>query len=589
MLKTTVLGMVRGWRKGLLGGAFASLVALVPEAEAQVSTSWVEPCVENLVEAEILEDVPDRLNVPMTRAEFARTLDRTLERTFPEIETPRETRFTDVATNSPEFEAIARLERRGFWESFLDLVFGSDRKLARWEMWVALTDGLDYRAAQTPRSLLDRTYRDAILVPPDIEAAIAAATERQIVVVSPSGEDAHWLYPYRLATRADVAATMCLILAKDGFPNSIPEEYAVRVTVPEIRGVWLTNVDSEVLFSRRELRQAIDRLHRLNFNTLYPTVWNWGYTLYPSAVAEPVIGRAVDPEPGLQRYDMLAEAIEYGHRKGLRVIPWFEFGFQAPSYSELARRNPDWLTQRSDGSQTIMEGEHERVWLNPFHPEVQQFILDLLVEIASNYDIDGIQLDDHLGLPVEFGYDAYTVELYRSEHDGAAPPEDYTDPDWIRWRADKITEFVGRAFRAVKAVNPDAVFSVSPNPQHFAYSRYLQDWESWERIGYIEELVLQVYRDDIDVFAMELQRPEVEAARHHIPVGIAILTGLKNRPIELDLIRQKVRKTRELGFSGMSFFFYESLWNWAEDPPEVREGGFAELFPEAVVAPDVID
>ncbi|PPT08517.1 FenI [Geitlerinema sp. FC II] len=28
--------------------------------------------------------------------------------------------------------------------------------------------------------------------------------------------------------------------------SSIPEEYAVRVTVPEIRGVWLTNVDSEV-------------------------------------------------------------------------------------------------------------------------------------------------------------------------------------------------------------------------------------------------------------------------------------------------------------------------------------------------------
>ncbi|MGC9503627.1 glycoside hydrolase family 10 protein [Baaleninema sp.] len=590
MVKTTVLRIVRGWKPGVLGTAIASLLAIAPEAKAQMASSWVQPCVEELVEAEILEASPERLNVPVTRAEFAQTLDRTLQQTrSQEAETPTDIRFTDVSSDAPEFEAIANLERLGFWESFLDLVFDSDRKLARWEMWVALTDGLDYQAAQTPRSLLDRTYRDAILVPPEIEESIAAATERQIVVVSPTYEDERWLYPQRLATRADVAATMCLILAKDGFPNPIPQDYVVRVTIPEIRGVWLTNVDSEVLFSRRELRQAIDRLHRLNFNTLYPTVWNWGYTLYPSAVAEPVIGRAVDPEPGLQRYDMLAEAIEYGHSKGLRVIPWFEFGFQAPSYSELARRNPNWLTQRSDGSQTIMEGEHERVWLNPFHPEVQQFILDLLVEIASNYDIDGIQLDDHLGLPVEFGYDEYTVELYRSEHDGADPPEDYTDPDWMRWRADKITEFVDRAFRAVKAVNPDAVFSVSPNPQHFAYSRYLQDWERWERLGYIEELVLQVYREDIDVFAMELQRPEVEAARRHIPVGIAILTGLKNRPIELDLIRQKVRKARELGFSGLSFFFYESLWNWSEDPPEVREAGFAELFPEAVVAPDVIE
>ena len=53
----------------------------------------------------------------------------------------------------------------------------------------------------------------------------------------------------------------------------------------EVRGVWLTNVDSDVLFSRDNTTEAIANLAELNFNTLYPTVWNWGYTLYPSAVA----------------------------------------------------------------------------------------------------------------------------------------------------------------------------------------------------------------------------------------------------------------------------------------------------------------
>jgi len=55
---------------------------------------------------------------------------------------------------------------------------------------------------------------------------------------------------------------------------------------PEIRGVWLTNIDSEVLFKPEILKDALDRLADLNFNTIYPTVWNWGYTLYPSKVAE---------------------------------------------------------------------------------------------------------------------------------------------------------------------------------------------------------------------------------------------------------------------------------------------------------------
>ncbi|HEY9812725.1 MAG TPA: family 10 glycosylhydrolase, partial [Candidatus Sericytochromatia bacterium] len=73
---------------------------------------------------------------------------------------------------------------------------------------------------------------------------------------------------------------------------------------PELRGVWLTNVDSDVLFSRNKLTAAVQNLQQLNFNTVYPTVWNEGYTLYPSTVAERTFGRSLHPEPGLQGRDM---------------------------------------------------------------------------------------------------------------------------------------------------------------------------------------------------------------------------------------------------------------------------------------------
>ncbi|MGL6282043.1 MAG: glycoside hydrolase family 10 protein, partial [Microcoleaceae cyanobacterium] len=124
----------------------------------------------------------------------------------------------------------------------------------------------------------------------------------------------------------------------------------------EIRGVWLTNVDSDVLFSSANTKQAVDRLASMNFNTLYPTVWQGGYTLYPSKVAEKTFGVKIDPTPGLQKRDMLEEIIKEGHAKGLKVIPWFEFGFMAPANSELARQHPDWLTKQRNGELVKMEG-----------------------------------------------------------------------------------------------------------------------------------------------------------------------------------------------------------------------------------------
>ena len=211
----------------------------------------------------------------------------------------------------------------------------------------------------------------------------------------------------------------------------------------ELRGVWLTNIDSDVIFSRNNIIDAVNRLDKLNFNTIYPTVWQGGYTLYPSAAAQGVFGQSIDPSPELKGRDILKEIIAQSRQKGIAVIPWFEFGFMAPAESELATLHPDWLAQRRDGSTIWKEGEHERVWLNPFHPEVQQFILDLILEIVDNYDIDGIQFDDHFGLPVEFGYDPLTVLMYQ-EQIKSPPSDDSRETFWVRWRADKINDFMGQ-------------------------------------------------------------------------------------------------------------------------------------------------
>lgn len=348
----------------------------------------------------------------------------------------------------------------------------------------------------------------------------------------------------------------------------------------EIRGVWLTNVDSDVLFSKDILRDAIRRLDRLNFNTLYPTVWNGGYTLYPSQVAKQAFGVELDPEPGLQDRDMLAEAISLGHSRGLAVIPWFEFGLMAPAESELVQRHPDWVTARRDGTKVFnVHGQDRSVWLNPAHPGVQQFLVRLVTEVVDEYDIEGIQFDDHLGMPVEVGYDAYTVQLYQQQHNGRMPPSNPNDPGWMRWRANQLSDLMAQIARAVRSENPDCIISLSPNPKEFAYQKYLQDWDAWQRSNYIDELIVQVYRTERRSFLGEIDRPELRTINSRMPVGIGILTGLSTRSVSTRDIEDQVRLTRDRRFAGVSFFFYETLGR--------RDAVFQALFPRPVDRPTI--
>jgi uncharacterized lipoprotein YddW (UPF0748 family) len=284
--------------------------------------------------------------------------------------------------------------------------------------------------------------------------------------------------------------------------------------------------------------------------------------------------------------DMLLELIELAHARNLKVIPWFEFGFMAPADSALAARHPDWLTQKVDGTLTTPEGDHDRVWLNPFHPEVQSFILELVAELSANYDIDGFQVDDHMGLPFAYGYDPYTVALYQQEHEGQSPPIDAKNAEWTRWRADKITNFMGEVFATLKRHKAQAVMSVSPNPHVFAYEYYLQDWDTWLKRGYVEELIIQLYRTDLGRFVWEMGQEAAEFARTHVPTSVGILSGLKGRSVPMSVITEQVEAVRDRNFSGVTFFFYETLWNLSsEGTLAERQAALREIFPNQASYP----
>ncbi|WP_228024605.1 glycoside hydrolase family 10 protein [cf. Phormidesmis sp. LEGE 11477] len=490
------------------------------------------------------------------------------------------------------------------------------RSVARAEALAILVSGSATPYQSRANQLLSATFQDAALIPSSVKEGTAAALAAgYLVKKEPSVLASRWLarnnqallFPRRSITVADSAAFICRASLSPNTAATVPGDRAVSAAslpatampTTELRGVWMTNIDSDVLFSRSALEQALDTLSDLNFNVVYPTVWNWGTTLFPSAVAERTIGyrqglypdldktgRKVELEAAQGDRDMLREIIELGHSRDLKVMPWFEFGFMAPSDSELARRHPDWLTQKADGTLTTPEGAHDRVWLNPFHPEVQSFLLQLIAELSANYNIDGFQVDDHMGLPFAYGYDPYTVNLYQQEHNGKSPPADAKDFEWTRWRADKITDFMGEVFTTVKTQRPRAVMSVSPNPHAFAYEYYLQDWDTWVKRGYVEELIIQLYRTDLGRFVWEMGQDAAEFARGHIPTAVGVLSGLKARSVPMPVIAEQVEAVRDRGFAGVSFFFYETLWNLSsEGTPSQRQQALTELFSNQAVHP----
>ncbi|HEY9637577.1 MAG TPA: family 10 glycosylhydrolase [Coleofasciculaceae cyanobacterium] len=586
----------------VLGMAIALLKPTIAYGQTtlnDIQGTWAQPCIEQLAQRRIINGYPDgsfKPNAPVTRAEFAAMLTTA----FPDVPVVRTGgKFADVPTNYWASEAIRQAYQSGFIAGYPGGVFQPNQNIPRVQALVSLASGLKYMPTKPSQDTLKGAFADIADIPEYSQSAIAAATEKQLVVNYP---DVRTLKPNQLASRGEIAALLC---QATGAVGMVPSQYIAQAgTSPsnnakaELRGVWLTNIDSDVLVSRRNTTKALQRLKEMNFNTVYPTVWNWGYTLYPSQVAKRVVGRearistplekeSFDPERGLKGRDVLKEIVEVGHQKGMRVIPWFEFGFKAPSYSDLAKRHPDWITQKSNGVKTEIPDSvkpedrklHEIVWLNPFKPEVQQFIQDLAIEVVNNYNIDGIQFDDHFGLPAEYGYDDFTVQLYKQEHQGKAPPTNPQDPEWVRWRADKITDFMARLFQAVKERNRKVIVSLSPNPQRFSYEFFLSDWATWERRGLIEELLVQIYRDDLNVFISELEQPELKAARSHIPVGIGVLTGLKEKWITSSQIQQQVEAVRKRGFAGVSFFYYETLWNNVQEPLDQRQTTFQVLFP----------
>lgn len=329
----------------------------------------------------------------------------------------------------------------------------------------------------------------------------------------------------------------------------------------EIYGVWIANrPHSKVLESRENIIEALDFLSAYGFNFIFPVVWNRGYTLYPSQVMSQYQLPEIDPFYGQQQRDPLAEIIAEAGQRQIKVIPWLEYGFAASHLANgghILERYPHWGAM-DRGRATVKQGG--LTWMNAFHPEVQQFMLSLVKEIISNYEVDGIQGCDRLpALPVTAGYDSFTVGQYQSSF-GQAPPHNPQDKQWIQWRADLLTKFLAEMYQGVKAIKPQAMVSLSPAVYPFCLNNLLQDPVAWINRGLCDLIHPQIYRSSFFSYNQEVKQIVKTFDSKSLPKfapGIALTANGKDVSHQ-DLVKY-LKTNRDRNFSGQVFFHYEGL------------------------------
>lgn len=328
-----------------------------------------------------------------------------------------------------------------------------------------------------------------------------------------------------------------------------------------IKGTWITNVASDALLSKKNIREAVANCKKNGLNSIFVVVWNGGLTTYPSQVMERYIG--IKQDPVYKKFDPIKYIVKQAHKAGLKVHAWFEFGFSysyKDSNSVWLQKYPHWAGRKKDGSLLQKNGFY---WWNSLHPEVQQLMQEMVLEVVRKYEVDGIQGDDRLpAMPAEGGYDAYTRELFAKEHQGAALPDNPKEPAFLQWKADKLSSFGKTLYEAVKKQEPSCLVTWAPSLYPWSKEEYLQDWPQWLKGGYADYIIPQLYRYSIEAYEKILKElDELLPAEYKKKVFPGILTSLGDDAYQSsrELTDQMLKLNRQYGFTGEVFFYYETL------------------------------
>ncbi|MCL2501584.1 MAG: family 10 glycosylhydrolase [Bacteroidales bacterium] len=166
-------------------------------------------------------------------------------------------------------------------------------------------------------------------------------------------------------------------------------------------------------------------------------------------------------DPG---WDPLEFAIEEAHKRGMELHAWLNpyrisFGeaqsVAATSPTDYVNTHPEWVLAYND---------HVKI-LNPGLPEVTERIADVVEDIITRYNVDGITLDDYFyadnqrGLdnrPGKYFYlDTALYIAYKAEN----PNSQLSQGDWRRENCNKMVKAI---YDRIQSIKPYVIFGMSP-------------------------------------------------------------------------------------------------------------------------------
>ena len=335
----------------------------------------------------------------------------------------------------------------------------------------------------------------------------------------------------------------------------------------EKRGVWL-HVGRD-----RHPSVVMPELRKLGINMAVLRIAGGTAAFYASKV-QPDVQDPLAEEGG----DWLADAVKYAHANGIEIHPYVN------NCVVEGRTSPESL-QRLREQGRLQEGPdgHPIDWFCPSQPDNLAAVTRPMVEIAADYDIDGIQYD-FIRYPNSQGcFCAKCRALFEKETGESVGqwPKDALEGGarhdaYIEFRCERISAIVKHVSTEIRRVNPKARISaaVFRNWPECRISNG-QDWARWCKEGWLDFVCPMTYTTD----AAEYQS-QIKVHREAVPVGFPIVEGLgiasgSGKMDDPGKAALHIILARKAGASGFCGFCYrpgdttpllEPLTKWLDHP-----------------------
>ncbi len=251
----------------------------------------------------------------------------------------------------------------------------------------------------------------------------------------------------------------------------IPTSYVQPET--QLRAAWVSSYAGNFSPSANEatmknnLQEILDMFEEYNLNCMIFHIRTMNNAFYPTDLAP--ISSSYGTLESFAQWDYLEWLINECHKRGIEFHAWLNpyrikaYGYSASSTAEdVAQTYADYpknpaskaknilMTYRSDGTKGAI--------LDPYETEVQDYIVDVCLEVMEKYDVDAIHFDDYFyaqmssGITVLTEPDQADYETYINNNPSSGYSKS-SSTDKKQWRRDNVDKFIKKLHDAMTEFN----------------------------------------------------------------------------------------------------------------------------------------